>query len=208
MLKWAASLSAKVASSVTDTFAPLFRSPLEQLQDAWRAVESDCQSIMLRSAEEMDDPRLLLDSQLVHHLNQLVEALVKEEEEQAARTQNTHALGADGDYGGSSSSSDSGVGGSSPFDGLGGKDASKSATGPCFEYFLNEKILDRLCALGLPDVSAATNRRSSHRTVLHRTELPANAPKPGSAHRLLSALLYLSRCACVSSFSVRWACAN
>ena len=157
MLKWAASLSAKVASSVTETFAPLFRTPLEQLQDAWRAVESDCQLMMReRSAAELDDPKLLIESPLVQHLNQLVEALVKEEDEQAARPNAAPSgLGADSDYGGSSASS--GGGGSSPFDSAGGKDASKSATGPCFEYFLNEKILDRLCALGLPDVRSAAD---------------------------------------------------
>jgi len=158
MLKWAASLSAKVASSVTETFAPLFRTPLEQLQDAWRAVESDCQLMMReRSAAELDDPKLLIESPLVQHLNQLVEALVKEEDEQAARPNAAASgLGADSDYGGSGSGGGGG-GGSSPFDSAGGKDASKSATGPCFEYFLNEKILDRLCALGLPDVRSAAD---------------------------------------------------
>src|SRR4051794_12361951 len=94
MFRWAASLSTKVASSLTETFAPLFRSSLEQLQDAWRKTETEMQRVVaLQSATGVggeDDPRILLESQLVQHLNQLVEALVKEEEEQANRESDAH----------------------------------------------------------------------------------------------------------------------
>lgn len=139
MFKWASSVTTKFASSLSDTFAPLFRSHLEQLQDAWRKVEQDCQKLMLDTqGADMDDPQRLVDSELVAHLNQLVEALVKEEEDQGS-VDSTATAGREESTG--------------PYD-LSGvvKDASgKSSTGPCFEYFLNEKILDRLCALGLAD---------------------------------------------------------
>ena len=175
MFKWAASLSTKVASSLADTFAPLFRTPLDQLQDAWRKVEADCQAIMMDQANkgsggggaagagaanagaasdrDLDDPRLLAESGLVAHLNQLVEALVKEEEEQRHRHSAASTPGSK-DRASDSDDLSLALSPSSAFDphsGKGGVDPSKTATGPCFEYFLNEKILDRLCALGLPD---------------------------------------------------------
>lgn len=60
---------------------------------------------------------MLLNSKMVDHLNSLVEALVKEEEDQ---NDAKHAGG----------------------------------TGPCFEYLLQKGVMDKLCALGLPDVSS------------------------------------------------------
>jgi hypothetical protein len=148
MFKWAQSLSTKVASSLSDTFAPLFRSNLEQLQDAWRKVEGDFHALLADGAaagSSQDDPKLLLESPIIAHLNQMVEALVKEEEEQARKA----GAASNDDYDASGSTQ-----ASSPFDNISGKgDNAKSTTGPCFEYFLNEKILDKLCALGLPDVS-------------------------------------------------------
>ncbi len=161
MFKWAASLSSKVASSLNDTFAPLFRSPLEQLQDAWRKAEAECQTLLAQTNAdareqggiEPDDPRMLLDSQLVTHLNQMVEALMREEEEQAHR-------------GGASTAEETG----SVYDSaVAGNEAAKSATGPCFEYFLHEKILDKLCAIGSSDVSRRRTLQqllSSHQRTL------------------------------------------
>ena len=153
MLKWAQSLSTKVASSLSDTFAPLFRSNLEQLQDAWRKVEADCQVMLAADMADQHDPKLLLEStHIIAHLNQMVEALVKEEEEQTSRA--AAAANDDSDFSSSASSN------AAAFDSVSGK-GDKSTTGPCFEYFLNEKILDRLCALGLPDVSLSNRFKDS-----------------------------------------------
>lgn len=177
MFKWAASVSTKFASTLSETFAPLFRSPLEQLIDAWRKIERDCQAIMqldqaqgngggsaaaIGAASRLDDPQVLLDSPIVAHLNQLVEALVKEEEDQAVAMQLAQTRAEQAEEKNIAKGIEKG---SAPFDATAGRDnsAGKSSTGPCFEYFLNEKILDRLCALGLPDVRQHNTQHNTHR---------------------------------------------
>lgn len=145
-----------LASAVSDTFAPLFRSNLEQLQDAWKKTQADCERIMLLSAEttnataggaagtaahdtsgchhsattvtdSLDDPRTLLESPLVGHLNQLVEALIKEEEEQtlAAQLAEVNAAAAASTAGHEYYDTTAMVGSATR--------EQKAATGPCFE---------------------------------------------------------------------------
>lgn len=102
------------------------RSNLDVLQNAWVKVD-ESYGTLLNSHEGIDDPSALERSLLAEHLEDLVRAVVQEEEANAASGKGT------------------------------------TDTGPCFEFLLQQNVVDKLCALGMPD------RPPGMRTLITRT---------------------------------------
>jgi hypothetical protein len=102
----------KFFSNVADSIAPMLRSNVETLQHNWKRANEAYGNLVSPDAN-IDDPTALQSSRIAEYLNNMVQAVLSEEQDMVD---------------------------------------DEDSTGPCFEFLLQQAVIDHLCAIGMPNV--------------------------------------------------------
>eukprot|EP00455_Lapot_gusevi_P050270 TRINITY_DN7255_c0_g1_i5.p1 TRINITY_DN7255_c0_g1~~TRINITY_DN7255_c0_g1_i5.p1 ORF type:complete len:771 (-),score=194.80 TRINITY_DN7255_c0_g1_i5:178-2490(-) len=122
-------------SAVVETVTSVVRTNKEQLKWTWQKFNQEYSRILTSKDDAVDDPHVVDASTLPDLLASMVQLLLEEEADVQSQNPNTPA------------STPSNFGPHPPPIEL----PANLQNTPCLEYFLDERILDKLCAIGLSD---------------------------------------------------------